>query len=130
MEDSIFTKIIRGEVPCHKVYEDDKTFAFLDIHPLHEGHTLVIPKNQIEFVWDLPDDDYQAVMATSKKVAQRLREVLPYSYIGERVIGIDVPHAHVHLIPFDTTDQLQEPQRFDAEADHKLLAELAKKLAF
>ena len=130
MEDSIFTKIIRGEVPCHKVYEDDKTFAFLDIHPLHEGHTLVIPKNQIEFVWDLPDDDYQAVMATSKKVAQRLREVLPYSYVAERVVGVDVPHAHVHLIPFDTPDQLEEPQRFDTEPDHKLLADLATKLAF
>lgn len=130
MTDSIFTKIIRGDIPCHKVYEDDKTFAFLDIHPLHEGHTLVIPKNQVEFVWDLPEEDYRAVMATSKKVAIRLREVLPYSYIAERVIGIDVPHAHVHLIPFDTADQLQQPQRFDSEADHVTLAEIAAKLAF
>lgn len=130
MIDSIFTKIIRGEVPCHKIYEDDKTFAFLDIHPLHEGHTLVIPKNQIEFVWDLPDEDYQAVMSTTKKVAQRLREVLPYSYIAERVVGVDVPHAHVHLIPFDTPDQLEEPQRFDSESSHAHLAELAAKIAF
>lgn len=130
MTDSIFTKIIRGDVPCHKIYEDDKTFAFLDIHPLHEGHALVIPKKQIEFVWDLPDEDYQAVMATSKKVALRLREVLPYSFIAERVIGVDVPHAHVHLIPFDRVGQLNEPQRFDSEADHAALAELAAKLAF
>lgn len=130
MTDSIFTKIIRGDIPCHKIYEDDKTFAFLDIHPLHEGHTLVIPKNQIEFVWDLSDQDYQAVMATSKKVAHRLREVLPYSYIAERIIGIDVPHAHVHLIPFDTADQLEEPQRFDIDPDHKVLADLAAKLSF
>ncbi len=130
MADSIFTKIIRGEIPSHKIYEDDKTFAFLDIHPLHEGHVLVIPKKQIEFVWDLPDEDYQAVMATSKKVALRLREVLPYAFVAERVIGVDVPHAHVHLIPFDTTDQLNEPQRFDSEADHAALAELASKLAF
>lgn len=130
MTDSIFTKIIRGDIPCHKIYEDDKTFAFLDIHPLHEGHTLVIPKKQIEFVWDLPDEDYQAVMATSKKVAHRLREVLPFSYVAERVIGIDVPHAHVHLIPFDTADQLQQPQRFDEEPDHVHLADIAAKLAF
>lgn len=130
MTDSIFTKIIRGDIPSHKVYEDDKTFAFLDIHPLHEGHVLVIPKNQIEFVWDLPEDDYQAVMATSKKIALRLREVLPYSFVAERVVGIDVPHAHVHLIPFDTADQLDKPQRFDTEPDHAKLAELAAKLAF
>jgi histidine triad (HIT) family protein len=130
MTDSIFTKIIRGDIPCHKIYEDDRTFAFLDIHPLHQGHTLVIPKNQIEFVWDLSDEDYQAVMATSKKVAHRLRQVLPYSYIAQRVIGVDVPHAHVHLIPFDTVDQLQQPQRFDIDPDHSALADLAAKLSF
>lgn len=130
MTDSIFTKIIRGDIPCHKIYEDDKTFVFLDIHPLHEGHALVIPRSQVEFVWDLPDEDYRAVMATSKKVALRLREVLPYSFIAERVIGVDVPHAHVHLIPFDTADQLQQPQRFDDEPNHAALAELAAKLAF
>lgn len=130
MEPSIFTKIIRGEIPCHKVYEDEKTFAFLDIHPVQPGHTLVIPKAQIEFVWDLPEEEYQALMATTQKVALRLREVLPYAYVGERVVGIDVPHAHVHLIPFDTADQLQQPQRFDTDADHAGLAELAARIAF
>ena len=130
MEDSIFTKIINGDIPCHKVYEDDKTFAFLDIHPLTEGHVLVIPKKQVEFVWDLNEEDYAALMASVKKIALRLREILPYQYIGERVVGVDVPHAHVHLLPFNDTSELSEPQRFDQEADHAKLAELAAKISF
>lgn len=130
MEDSIFTKIIKGEIPCHKVYEDEVTLAFLDIHPVQPGHTLVIPKEQIEFVWDLPDEDYRAVMATAKKVALRLREVLGTKYIGERVVGVDVPHAHVQLIPFNGARELLTPQDMSAEPDHVALAEMAKKLAF
>lgn len=130
MEPSIFTKIINGEIPCHKVYEDDKTFAFLDIHPITEGHTLVIPKKQVEFVWDLTEDDYHTLMVTVKKVALRLREVLPDHYIGERVVGVDVPHAHVHLLPFTKVSDLQTKQRFDEEPDHDSLAKLAAKLAF
>ncbi|MGH7237950.1 MAG: HIT family protein, partial [Candidatus Saccharimonadales bacterium] len=111
MEDSIFTKIIRGEVPCYKIYEDDLTLCFLDIHPIQPGHTLVIPKKQIEFVWDLPDQDYAAVMAAAKRVALRLRAVLGTKYIGERVVGVDVPHAHVQLIPFNAAGELHNPQR-------------------
>lgn len=130
MEDSIFTKIIKGEIPCRKVYEDKVTLAFLDIHPVQPGHTLVIPKKQIEFVWDLPDEDYRAVMATAKKVALRLREVLGTKYIGERVVGVDVPHAHVQLIPFNGARELLTPQDMSAEPDHVALAEMAKKLAF
>lgn len=130
MEPSIFTKIINGEIPCHKVYEDNDTFAFLDIHPITEGHVLVIPKKQVEFVWDLNEEDYNALMATVKKVALRLREVLPYQYVGERVVGVDVPHAHVHLLPFNDVKELQAGQRFDEEPDHDKLAELAAKIAF
>lgn len=128
-EDSIFTKIIKGEIPCHKIYEDDKTLAFLDIHPVQPGHTLVIPKKQIEFVWDLPDEDYQAVMITTKRIARRLKEVLGTRYIGSRIVGVDVPHAHVQLIPFNTVDEYKTPQDMDSEADHAALAELARKLA-
>jgi histidine triad (HIT) family protein len=130
MSDSIFTKIIKGEIPSHKVYEDDRTLAFLDIHPAQPGHTLVIPKQQIEFAWDLPDEDYTAVMATAKKVARRLREVLGVRYVGERIVGVDVPHAHVQLIPFNTIDEYKAPQDMNAEPDHAALAELAGKLAF
>jgi histidine triad (HIT) family protein len=130
MADSIFTKIIRGEIPAYKVYEDDKTLAFLDIHPIQSGHTLVIPKKQIEFVWDLPDELYQAVMATTKKVALRLRDVSGKKYVSERVVGIDVPHAHIQLIPFDDVAELRTQQDMSTEPDHSALAELAKKLAF
>ncbi len=129
-EDSIFTKIVKGEIPCHKVYEDDQTLAFLDIHPIQPGHTLVIPKKQVQFVWDLDDATYQAVMATAQKVAKRLRDVLGTTYVGEQIIGVDVPHAHVQLIPFNTPAEYHAPQDMDAEPDHAALAELAAKLAF
>jgi len=129
MEDSIFTKIVKGEIPCHKVYEDDLVLAFLDIHPVAPGHTLVIPKKQIEFVWDLPHEDYTAVMAAVNKVALRLREVLGTKYVGERIVGVDVPHAHVQLIPFNKVAEFEASQDMDAEPDHVKLAEIAKKLA-
>jgi histidine triad (HIT) family protein len=129
-EDSIFTKIIKGEIPSHKIYEDDKTFAFLDIYPIQAGHVLIVPKNQVEFVWDLPEGDYQAVMMTAKKVALRLRDVLRAPYIHERIIGTDVPHAHVHLVPFTTTADLQVTPDTSAEPDHPALAALAEKLKF
>lgn len=128
---SIFTQIINGDIPCHKVYEDDKTLAFLDISPAAPGHTLVIPKTEVEMVWDMTDDDYRAVMATAKKVAQRIRDVMQVPYVGEAVIGVDVPHAHVHLIPFTDAGMLKNlfaPKV--AEPDHAALAEVAKKLAF
>ena len=97
---SIFSKIIAGEIPCYKIYEDEKTFAFLDIHPETPGHTLVVPKNEVDKIYDLPMEDYLAVMKTVKMLAKRMEEVL-----GKRtllkVIGTDVPHAHVHLVSFD-----------------------------
>jgi histidine triad (HIT) family protein len=130
MQDSIFTKIIKGEIPCHKVYEDDSTLAFLDIHPVSTGHVLVIPKKQVEFVWDLESADYLAVMATAQKVAQRLKEVLQTTYIGSQVVGVDVPHAHVHLIPFSAIEEFRNRPDMNTEPDHAALAELAKKLAF
>jgi histidine triad (HIT) family protein len=130
MEDSIFTKIIKGEIPCYRVYEDDKTFAFLDIHPKTAGHTLVVPKKQVEFLWDLKDDDYQAVMATAKKVALRIRDVFKAPYVGELVVGVDVPHAHVHVYPFATMEESRRIPDPSAEPDHAALAPVAKKLAF
>ena len=128
MEESIFTKIIKGEIPSHKIYEDELVFAFLDIHPVQPGHTLVIPKKQIEFVWDLPDEDYQAVMAAAKKVALHVRKVLGVRYVGERIVGVDVPHAHVQLIPFNNVEEYKAPQDMDAEPDHIALAQMAEKL--
>ena len=130
MSDSVFTKIIRGEIPSHKIYEDDKTFAFLDINPTQPGHTLVIPKKQIDHLWDLPDDDYQALMATTKKVANRLREVLGAKRVGVKVVGDEVPHAHIHLIPFNTTEEYFQRRPKEPDPNHEELAEMAKKLSF
>jgi histidine triad (HIT) family protein len=130
MEETIFTKIIRGDIPSHKIYEDDKTYVFLDIHPSRPGHTLVIPKTPVEFLWDLSDEDYAAVMATAKKVAQRLREVMRTNYVGVKVIGVDVPHAHVHLIPFNQVDEFHAIADMSLDPNQEELAELAKKLAF
>lgn len=130
MQDSIFTKIIKGEIPSHKIYEDDQTLAFLDIHPVQPGHTLVIPKKQVEFVWDLDDQTYQAVMNTTKKVAIRLRQVMEAPYVSERIAGTDVPHAHVQLIPFSTVSELRVQVDMQAEPDHQVLATMAQKLQF
>lgn len=130
MEDSIFTKIIKSEIPSHKVYEDDQVFAFLDIHPAARGHTLVVPKRQVEFVWDLEEDEYRAVMVAAQKIALRLRSVLNIPFVGEKVIGVDVPHAHVHLIPFHDVTEYNNHPDMQAEPNHEELARLAEKLHF
>lgn len=128
MEDSLFTRIIRGDIPSHKIYEDERTYAFLDIHPVQPGHVLVVPKQQVEFVWDLETADYQAVMATAQKVAQRLREILSTPFVGEQVVGVDVPHAHVHLIPFSTASEFRTQPDMNVEPDHTALAAMAARL--
>lgn len=128
MQDSIFTKIIKGEIPAHKIYEDEKVLAFLDIHPVQPGHTLVIPKKQVEFVWDLDEDDYRAVMEATQRIALHMRETLGVAYVGEKIIGVDVPHAHVQLIPFNTVAEYQAPQDMDSEPDHAELKRVADKL--
>ncbi|MBR3253830.1 HIT domain-containing protein [Candidatus Saccharibacteria bacterium] len=97
---SIFTKIINGEIPSYKIYEDDKTLAFLDIHPESRGHTLVIPKNEVDKIYDLPDEDYLALMNTVKKLSRHLEKQLGARILW-KVVGTDVPHAHVHLMPLD-----------------------------
>ncbi len=129
MQDSIFTKIINGEIPSHKIYEDDHTYAFLDIHPIQPGHTLVVPKKQVEFVWDLDDETYQALQATVKLLATHLRDTLGVPFVGEQIIGVDVPHAHIHLIPFTEVTEYRRSPDMTAAPDHELLAEVAKKLA-
>lgn len=128
MEDSIFTRIINGEIPSHKIYEDEHTYAFLDIHPIAPGHTLVIPKQQVAFVWDLDDEMYQALQASVKKIAVHLRAALGVPYVGEQIIGVDVPHAHVHLIPFTEIGEYRRHPDMTTEPDHELLANIASKL--
>jgi histidine triad (HIT) family protein len=130
MQDSIFTKIIKGEIPCQKVYEDEATLAFMDIHPAQPGHVLVVPKKQVEFVWDLSDEDYAALMQTAKKVGRRIREVLQPKYVGMAVEGLGVPHAHVHVFPFSTQAEFHRVADQSAEPDIAALEQMAQKLAF
>ena len=129
MEDSIFTKIIKGEIPCYKIYEDDLVIAFLDIHPISDGHTLVVPKKQIDHLWDLDDELYAHVMQTAKKVADRIRLVFNPPRVGSMIDGYAVPHAHYHVFPLyrglKTTITEYTP---DTEPDHDKLADIAKKL--
>ena len=112
---SIFSKIIAGEMPCYKIYEDDKTLAFLDIHPETPGHTLVVPKVEVDKLYDLEMEDYLAVMKTVKMLARRMEKVLGARTLI-KVIGTDVPHAHVHLVTFDPNYKYgQEVKMTEAE---------------
>jgi histidine triad (HIT) family protein len=131
MEPSIFTKIIRGEIPAYKVYEDDHVLAFLDIHPAAFGHTLVVPKAQVDRLEDLEDDDYRALMDAVRKVMKRVVQVYGVDYRAcMKLEGFDVPHAHVHVIPCRTAADFWAKQRMDVEPDHEALAKVAEKLKF
>lgn len=132
MADSIFTNIIKGEIPCHKVYEDERTLAFMDIHPIQPGHVLVVPKAQVGFIWDLDDEDYQALMATVQRVGRRIREVFPDKQrVAVIVEGLDVPdHAHVKVFPFSSDAEFRTVPDPSLDPDHAALAALAQKLAF
>jgi histidine triad (HIT) family protein len=96
---SIFTRIIRGEIPCYKVAENDRAIAFLDIRPLTVGHTLVVPKTEVDSVFDLDDQDYAAVFDLVRNVAEAQKSEIPCNRVGLSVLGFEVPHAHVHVVP-------------------------------
>lgn len=99
---SIFTRIIKGEIPCYKIAENDKFFAFLDINPLVAGHTLVIPKQETDYIFDLEDETLGEMMVFAKLVAKAIRQAVPCLRVGVSVIGLEVPHAHIHLIPLNS----------------------------
>jgi len=122
--ESVFTKIIKGEIPCYKIYEDEKTFAFLDIHPETAGHTLVIPKLQCDKIYELPDEDYKALLDTVKKLSVHMEKVLGVRTLW-KVIGTDVPHAHVHLMPFDETWTHGREVKLSPEEMEEIRAKLA-----
>ena len=109
---SIFTKIIKGEIPCHKIAEDDGFFAFLDLNPNSRGHTLCVPKKEVDKILDLDEDSYMGLMAFSRKVALAIKKAIPCERVGFTVIGLEVPHVHVHLIPLN--------QMGDATFQHKV----------
>ena len=103
---TIFTKIINGEIPCHKVAEDANHIAFLDISPLAKGHTLVIPKKETDYIFDLTDTELQALIVFAKKVAVAIKKVVSCKKVGVAVIGLEVPHTHIHLIPMNNVGDM------------------------
>jgi histidine triad (HIT) family protein len=103
---SIFTKIINGEIPCYKIAEDENYIAFLDVFPLKKGHTLVVPKKEIDYMFDLDSETYQGLMLFTKKIAEAIRVTYPCNRIGMAVIGLEVPHAHIHLVPINTMNDM------------------------
>jgi len=103
---TIFTKIIKGEIPCYKIAEDDNYFAFLDINPLRAGHTLVVPKKETDYIFDLDDKCLSGLFLFTKKVAIAIKSEFPCNRIGVAILGLDVPHAHIHLVPMDTMEDI------------------------
>jgi len=104
---SIFTKIVNGEIPAYKIAEDDNYLAFLDVNPNAKGHTLCIPKQEIDKIFDMEEEDYLGLMKFSKKIAAALEKTVPCKRIGMAVVGLEVPHAHVHLIPLNEMDEMR-----------------------
>jgi histidine triad (HIT) family protein len=125
---TIFTKIIRGEIPCYKIAENDKYFAFLDINPLKAGHTLVVPKQETDYMFDLEDDQLAGMIVFSKKVAAAIKAAIPCNRIGVAVLGLEVPHAHIHLVPMDSMEDVnfRNPKlRFSPEEFKEIAAKIS-----
>ncbi|MEI7583318.1 HIT family protein [Runella sp.] len=123
---SIFTRIVNGEIPCHKIAETEEFLAFLDVFPCAPGHTLVIPKQEIDYIFDLDDALYAGLMQFSKKVAAAVEQAVPCKRIGIAVIGLEVPHAHVHLIPMNSMADMNFNNKLKMSQDE--LAEIAEKI--
>lgn len=121
---SIFSKIVAGEIPCYKVAENDKFFAFLDINPLVKGHTLVIPKAEVDYYFELSDEDVAGIQVFAKQVAAAIKKAFPCQKVGQAVIGLEVPHAHIHLIPIQ-----KESDMLFSNPKLKLTAEEFKEIA-
>lgn len=128
---SVFTKIVKGEIPCHKIAETESFLAFLDMRPLTAGHTLVIPKEELDYIFDLNDQDLSSLMLFAKKVAKAVEAAIPCKRIGLSVVGLEVPHVHIHLIPLENVQDMNfsrpplqlSPDEFGAIAD-KIRAKL------
>ena len=128
---TIFTRIIKGEIPCYKVAEDDRFLAFLDINPLKAGHALVVPKNETDYIFDLSDDEVSGMFLFSKKVAAAIKEAFPCNRIAVIVLGLEVPHAHIHLIPMDSMEDVnfRNPKlKFTPEEFKEMAAMISRKV--
>jgi len=124
---SIFSLIVAGEIPCYKVAEDDRHLAFLDINPVAPGHTLVIPKREESYLFNLPDDEYVALELFAKRVAKAIDSAMPCKRVAEAVIGLEVPHAHIHLVPINTESDLnfRNKLQLDGEEMKSIAARIA-----
>ena len=122
---TIFSRIIAGEIPCYKVAEDDKFFAFLDINPLVKGHTLVVPKQEVDYIFDLGDEDLAAMHVFAKKVALAIGKAFPCRKVGMAVLGLEVPHAHIHLVPMQSEKDMlfSNPMLHLTDEEFKTVAE-------
>ena len=116
---TIFSRIVAGEIPSYKCAEDERFYAFLDINPLAKGHTLVIPKREVDYIFDLEDEEIGAMQVFAKRVAKALKKAVPCVKVGQAVLGLEVPHAHIHLVPMQSEKDLNfanEKKHFEAEA--------------
>jgi histidine triad (HIT) family protein len=128
---TIFTKIIKGEIPCYKIAEDENYFAFLDINPLIAGHTLVVPKRETDYIFDLEDVYLSGMIVFSKKIAKAIKSAIPCNRIGVAILGLEVPHAHIHLVPMDTMEDInfRNPKlKFTVEEFKDIAAKISKKV--
>ncbi|HUX58505.1 MAG TPA: HIT family protein [Bacteroidales bacterium] len=128
---TIFTKIINGEIPCYKIAEDDNYFAFLDINPLKAGHSLVVPKMETDYVFDLKDEYLSGLILFSKKVATAIKSAIPCNRIGVAILGLEVPHAHIHLVPMDSMEDVnfKNPKlKFSPEEFKEIAAKISSKV--
>lgn len=128
---SIFTKIVNGEIPSYKVAEDENYYAFLDINPLAKGHTLVIPKKETDYLFDIEDEEFKGLWAFAKKVALAMEKVIPCKRIGVAVLGLEVPHAHIHLVPINgiyDIDFSKPKMKFTPEEFQAIANEIASAL--
>jgi histidine triad (HIT) family protein len=123
---SIFTRIVNGEIPCHKIAETEEFLAFLDVFPCAPGHTLVIPKQEIDYIFDLEDTLYGRLMQFSRKIAAAVEQAIPCKRIGIAVIGLEVPHAHVHLIPMNSMADMNFNNKLKMSREE--LAEIAGRI--
>ena len=128
---SLFTRIVQGEIPAYKVAEDDNYLAFLDIFPVAKGHVLCIPKKEVDYLFDLEDDTYTGLQLFAKKVAKGLKQAVPCAKVGVMVLGLEVPHAHIHLVPMQTEADLlnfSDKKKFTPEQFAEIAATIAKNI--
>ncbi len=125
---TIFSKIIAGEIPCYKVAENDKFFAFLDINPVNWGHTLVVPKKEEDYIFDISDEDLGEMMIFAKKVAKGIKKAMPCRKVGVTVLGLEVPHAHIHLVPLQKEGDMDFKSKID-NPDPEKMKEIAEAIS-